>query len=58
MIFVKYVYKKDNKNLLKLIVVIKYVYHVLNNYLILLKSNVLFVSRKIGFKDINQKKVY
>lgn len=56
--FVKYVYKKDNKNLLKLIVVIKYVYHVLNNYLILLKSNVLFVSRKIGFKDINQKKVY
>ena len=58
MMFVKYVYKKDNKNLLKLIVVIKYVYHVLNNYLILLKSNVLFVSRKIGFKDINQKKVY
>lgn len=58
MIFVKYVYKKDNKNLLKLIVVIKYVYYVLNNYLILLKSNVLFVSRKNGFKDINQKKVY
>ena len=55
MIYVKYVSMKENNNLWKQLVDIRYVINVLNNYIkkIMLK-NAQYVDKKIGFNLINE----